>query len=159
MIKNNITIREAVNSDAERIHEIQCAAVRGLCSAVYSPEIIEGWLKNRSPAHYLRNIPAWNMYVAETEEKTVGFGGAVPGEIISTYVDPAYARRGIGTALMRYGMKIANVKAPGVIRIQSTKNARPFYETFGFKVIRDIILRRNDVEFPCYEMFRTGDAE
>ena len=154
----NITIRKATETDAERIHKIQCDSVRKLCSTVYPPEIIEGWLKNRTPAIYLYGIPAWGMYVAETGGKVIGFGGAVPGEIISTYVDPAFARRGVGTMLMNHGMKTANIKAPGVIRIQSTQNARPFYEAFGFRVVQDIKLQRNDIEIPCYEMQRAGDA-
>jgi putative acetyltransferase len=154
-----IALREVVEADAERIHEIHCSSVRVLCATVYSSEIIEGWLKNRSPEHYRRNMSEWGFYVAEAEEKTVGFGGAVPGEIIATYVDPDYSRHGVGTALMSYGLKKAKVNAPGIIKIDSTMNARTFYETFGFKVVGEFMMRRNDVEFQCFHMEKAGGTE
>lgn len=153
-----ITIRKAEEADAERIHELHDDSVRKICHAVYSPEIIEGWLKNRTPERYLARMQASEMYVAEMEGKIIGFGRAVPGEIVAIYVDPAYVRRGVGTMLMKHGMKMANVKVPGVIKIDSTLNARPFYEAMGFKVLRKFMLKRNDVEVPCYEMQKAGDA-
>jgi len=52
---------------------------------------------------------------ADKGGKVIGFGGAVPGEIISTYVEPAYTRRGVGTMLMTHILKKANVKPSGMI--------------------------------------------
>jgi putative acetyltransferase len=154
----NITIRKAIEEDAVRIHELHINSARKICSTVYSPEIIDGWLEKRTPGGYLAGIQAGEMYVAEIRGKIVGFGHAVPGEIEAIYVDPAYARQGVGTALMSHGLKMANVKAPGVIRLQSTLNARPFYESMGFRFVKEITLRRNTVDIPCYEMHRAGDA-
>jgi hypothetical protein len=54
---------------------------------------------------------------------------------------------------------MANVKAPGTIRIEGTLNARKFYETFGFKVTREIMVKRGNVEIPSYELHRDGDKQ
>lgn len=157
-MSEKVTIRKAIETDAVRIHELHIESVRKLCSAVYSPEIIDGWLKNRRPEGYIPGIWRGEMYVAELNGKIIGFGHAVPGEILATYVDPAYMRRGVGKMLMGHGMKMANVKAPGIIKIDSTLNARTFYEAMGFKVLREFRLKRNDVEVPCYEMQKVGEA-
>jgi putative acetyltransferase len=149
-----VKIRKATEADAGRIHELHTDSVRKICSAVYSPETIDGWLKNRRPEGYIPGIWRGEMYVAESEGKIIGFGHAVPGEIAAIYVDPAYLRRGVGTMLMRHGISMANVKAPGTIRIEGTLNARKFYETLGFKVTREINVRRGNVEIPSYEMQR-----
>jgi predicted N-acetyltransferase YhbS len=155
-IDKEVKIRKATEADAERIHELNTDSVRKICSSVYSPEIIDGWLKNRTPRGYLAGIRAGEMYVAEKEGKIIGFGHAVPGEILATFVDPAYVRRGVGSLLMKHGIGMANVKAPETIRIESTLNARNFYETFGFKVTREMMVRRGNVEVPCYELHRDG---
>jgi ribosomal protein S18 acetylase RimI-like enzyme len=147
-----VKIREAIEADAERIHEIQCDSVRKLCSAVYSPEIIDGWLKNRTPEGYLEGIRRGEMYTAELNRQIIGFGHAILGEILATFVDPAYARRGVGMMLMRHGLKIASVNTPRVIRLEATLNSRLFYEALGFKVVREIKVRRGNVEIPALEM-------
>jgi len=147
-----ITIRKAGEADAVPIHELHLRSVRQLCSAVYLTEIIEGWLANRAPEGYLPGILRGEMYVAEIDEQIVGFGHAVPGEIAAIYVDPAFTRRGIGSQLMEYGMELATAGGAKTIKIDSTLNARLFYEKCGFKVTREIILRRNNVGIPCLEL-------
>jgi putative acetyltransferase len=151
-MKEQVTIRKAQESDAVPIHELHLRSVRQLCSAVYSPETIEGWLMNRTPQGYLLGIYRGEMYVAEIEGRIVGFGHAVPGEIEATYVDPAYVRRGIGSLLVKHGVEMAKAGTSGTIRIVSTLNARPLYEKCGFRAIREIVVRRNYVEIPAVEL-------
>jgi GNAT superfamily N-acetyltransferase len=141
-----------VASDAGPIHELHLSSVRELCKSAYSPETIEGWLMNRSPQGYLWGINRGEMYVAEIEGRMVGFGHAVPGEIAATFVDPAFVRRGIGSLLVKHGVEMAKAETSGTIRIESTLNARPFYEKCGFKVTRQILVRRNNVEIPAMEL-------
>jgi ribosomal protein S18 acetylase RimI-like enzyme len=156
-IIKDVTIRKSIEADAERFHELHTDSVRQLCSAVYSPEIIDGWLKHRTPGGYLEGIRRGEMYTAELDGKIIGFGHAVSGEILAAFVDPAYVRRGVGSMLVRHGIAMANVKAPGAIRLEGTLNARKFYETLGFRVTREIMVKRGNVEIPSYEMHRDGD--
>jgi putative acetyltransferase len=149
-----VTIRKAIEADAVPIHELHTRSVRQLCSEVYSPEIIDGWLKNRTPEGYVWGIRRGEMYAAELKGKIIGFGHVIPGEILATYVDPEYVRQGVGSMLVRHGITMANVKAPGTIRIEGTLNARQFYETLGFKVMREIMVKRGGVELPSYELHR-----
>jgi GNAT superfamily N-acetyltransferase len=155
--KADITIRKAEESDAAPIHELHLRSVRQLCSTVYSPEIIDGWLKNRTSRGYLPGIRRGEMYVAEIDGRIVGFGHAIPGQIAAIYVDPAYIRRGVGSQLMEHGLKMASAGGPSILKVESTLNARPFYEECDFRVVREITLRRNDVDIPAYEMLREFD--
>lgn len=148
----NITIRKAVEADAERIHELHLNSVRTLCGAVYSKEILDGWLGKRTPWGYLEGIRAGQMYVAELKGKIIGFGHAVPGEIAATFVDPAYARQGVGKALLTHGLEMVKVNTPGAIRLEATLNSLFFFEAMGFTVTREMAVRRGSVDVPCYEM-------
>jgi GNAT superfamily N-acetyltransferase len=153
-MNESITVRKAEEKDAAPIHELHLRSVRQLCSAVYSPEIIEGWLMNRTPQGYLPGINRGEMYVAEINGRIVGFGHAVPGEIEATYVDPAYVRRGIGSLLVKHGIDLASAGEVRTIRIVSTLNARSLYEKCGFKATREITVRRNFVEISAIELHR-----
>jgi putative acetyltransferase len=153
-VNEKITIRKAVAADAEPIHELHLRSVRQLCREVYSPEIIEGWLQNRAPRGYLPGIRRGEMYVAEIGGRIIGFGHAVPGQIEAIFVDPAFIRRGIGSKLTEHGIKMAAAGTSGRIKIESTLNARPLYEKFGFRVFREILVKRNNVEIPALEMYR-----
>jgi GNAT superfamily N-acetyltransferase len=153
-MNEKMALRRAVAADAGPIHELHLRSVRQLCREVYSLEIIEGWLRNRAPRGYLPGIQREEMYVAEIDGKIVGFGHAVPGQIEAIFVDPAFVRRGIGSKLMENGIKMAAAGASGTIKIESTLNARPLYEKFGFKVFREILVKRNSVAIPALEMYR-----
>jgi ribosomal protein S18 acetylase RimI-like enzyme len=84
-------------------------------------------------------------FVAERDNVLVGFCEAIPGEILAVYVDPAWARQGVGTALLSQAWEHA--AAPGgVVRLEATLNATAFYEHLGFRARSRSTVRRNDVD-------------
>ena len=79
-------IRLATAEDALAIHELHTASVKGLCKGAYSLEIIDGWLKGRSPDGY-KGIAKAEMYVIESDGRIMGFSHVVPGEIVARMGD------------------------------------------------------------------------
>lgn len=146
-------IRSATAEDAQRIHELHMAAVRVLCAPHYAPEIVEGWLANRSAQGYLRGIGAGATIVAELASNVVGFGEGVPGEVVAVFVDPVFAYRGIGSALLEHTLRLAH-EHRGPVRLESTLNAVGFYKRFGFFEVERSVARRNQVEIPIVVMQR-----
>jgi GNAT superfamily N-acetyltransferase len=153
MIETSISIRSATVEDAERIHALHMAAVRVLCAPHYAPEIVEAWLANRSAQGYLRGIGAGATIVAELASNVVGFGEGVPGEIVAVFVDPDFASRGIGSALLKHTLRLAH-EHRGPVRLESTLNAVGFYERFGFSQVERSVVRRNQIEIPIVIMQR-----
>lgn len=127
------------------------AAVRVLCATHYSPEIIEGWLANRSAQGYLRGIGSGAIIVAEAASNVIGFGEGIPGEVLAVFVNPDFANRGIGSALLEHTLRLAQ-KHQGPVRLESTLNAVGFYERFGFSQVERSVTRRNQVEIPIVVM-------
>ena len=146
-------LRSATRADAKRICDLHIATVRALCAPFYRPEIIDGWLRSRTPDGYLRGIDSGTMFVAESGGELVGWGQAHPGEVEAVFVDPRFARRGIGALLLRRALDSAATETGNVI-VQSTLNAVPFYERFGFRAVRQSTQRRNDVDVPVVLMER-----
>ncbi len=148
------TIRRAGPGDAARLHELHTAAVRRICALHYAPEIIGGWLCNRTPAGYLPEIDRGAIFVVDDDGRIVGFGAAVPGVVIAVYVDPTAVRRGAGSAIMDHALAIARHGHDGPIRIESTLNAARFYERFGFREVGRSSVRRSHVDIPVVLMER-----
>ncbi len=136
--------------DMQRIHT---AAVTTTCSGSYTEIQIEAWLKGRSPEGYQPGIERGEMFVAETEGEIVGFGHAVPGEVLAMYVDPEFHKKGVGAMLIEHAISIAAVNHKK-IKVEATVNAVGFYEKHGFKEIREDIYERNGVKMPKIIMER-----
>ncbi len=147
-----LIIRQATRSDAGRIHELHTDSVMGLCRDHYSPEQITGWLKNRAPQGYLAGIERGEMFVVVEGEQIVGFGHAVPGEVMAVYVDPERVRRGVGQAILVEGITRARKGHHGAVRLDATLNAQNFYEKAGFVEVERKVVKRNEVLLPLVVM-------
>jgi GNAT superfamily N-acetyltransferase len=151
---SEVAIRSARVEDAQCIHDLHTSAVRALCAPHYAPAVVEGWLANRSPKGYLRGIESGATFVAEMKSQVVGFGEAIPGEVVAVFVDPAFGGRGIGSSLLRHALFFARAEHRGPVRVESTLNAVGFYERFGFAETGRSVVRRNQVEVPIVIMER-----
>ena len=77
-------------------------------------------------------------FVKEIDGRVAGFMELDPdGHIDCTYVDPAYARRGVMSEIMK-AVK-AEARGRGLTRLfaEVSKTARPFFEKHGFVYLRD----------------------
>ena len=154
MAKSLFRIRRAQPTDAGRIHELHTTSVRTLCRGHYAADVIDGWLLNRRPEGYLPPIERGDLFVVHDDTEIVGFGEAAPGVVIAVYVDPSAVRRGVGSLIMGRALEIARRGHEGGIRLESTLNARPFYERFGFREIERSTVRRGPVAIPVIVMER-----
>lgn len=91
-------------------------------------------------------------YVAEVDGEIVGaagaqvgeaFFGAVRGYIEGVYVAPAFRRRGIATRLMRECVEWLRPMGCDSVRLQSTVEGRPLYESLGFEATDELELKLN----------------
>jgi GNAT superfamily N-acetyltransferase len=145
-------IIKATSDDANQIHELHTRSVRELCKDHYSTEQIDGWLKQRTPGGYLPGIEAGEMFMALNGRQIVGFGHAVPGEILAVFVAPEFIRQGAGALLLEHGIEIALSGQKGPIRLEATLNAKEFYEKAGFAEIERISVQRGEALLPVIRM-------
>jgi putative acetyltransferase len=157
MVEATYTLRNARPADAQRIHELHTASVRGLCMGHYSQEVIDGWLQNRSPQGYLPGIEKGQTFVAEDGGTILGFGEAAPGSVIAVFVEPRAAGRGIGAALAEHALHLARRGHTDPIRLEATLNAVHFYERLGFRQTERTTVTRNRVRVPIVVMERNDD--
>lgn len=91
-------------------------------------------------------------YVAEANGEIAGcagaqvgeaFFGAVRGYIEGVYVAPAFRRKGIASRLMRECIEWLQSMGCDAVRLQSTVEGRPLYESMGFTPTDELELRLN----------------
>lgn len=143
-------IKTATTNHAQDLHRIHTDAVNKACQNFYTEKQIKAWLKGRSPEGY-EGIEKGEMYVAEEKGKIVGFGHAIPGEILAIFVDPAFHGKGIGKLLLEHGLKMA-LKNCKKVKVESALNAEGFYKKHRFVKIKDDVCLRNGVEIPVVIM-------
>lgn len=144
-------IKTATISDAKKMHRLHTSAVRTTCKDFYTEKQINAWLEGRSPEGYHEGINKGDMFIAEENGKMVGFGHAIPGEIVAVFVDPAFHGKGVGKLLLDYGLKIA-LKGRQKVKAESTINAEGFYAKHGFVKIKESSVKRRGVEIPIIVM-------
>lgn len=144
----NTIIKSATIDDAKEIHRIHTAAVVTTCKTCYTDLQIKARIGGRSPEGYHNSIVKNEIYIAKIDNKTIGFGLAIPGEIVAIFVDPIFHNKGIGKLLLDYGLGIAS-KNQKTVKVESTINAESFYKKYGFIKIKDsVCIKRDNVEIP-----------
>ena len=136
------TVRRALPEDALAILKAHSAAIRGSSAeAVYSREIIEGWAQLHIPPArvegFARVIEQGEEVVLVAEDQAgqvLAFGSIVPrnSELRAVYVSSAYARKGIGRAILERLEELAREAGLTELRMDASINAQAFYEASGF---------------------------
>jgi|GEM_PF-1104085 len=141
-------IKLATIDDAKEIHRIHTDAVIITCKNCYTDTQINARIEGRLPEGYHDSIVKNEIYIAKNNDNIVGFGFAIPGEIIAIFVDPVFHNKGIGKLLLDHGLKIAS-KNQKIVKVESTVNAESFYKKYGFIKIKDsICIKRGNVQIP-----------
>ncbi|MBV8331762.1 MAG: GNAT family N-acetyltransferase [Candidatus Eremiobacteraeota bacterium] len=91
-------------------------------------------------------------YVAEAADRIVGvagaqigeaFFGAIRGYVEGVYVVPAFRRKGVASRLMRECIGWLRSMACDSVRLQSTSQGKPLYESLGFVATGEMELSLN----------------
>jgi len=147
-----VTIRRATRDDAERITDIFASAVQELAKEHYNAIQIEKWSGGFSVGRTRERIQAGGMFVDEVGGEVAGFVeiSLADGGIEMVYVSPESARRGIGSAMMRYVEALALDSGLKNLHLRESLNAVPFYEAMGFVTTEKVIhCNAQGIEFEC----------
>lgn len=134
-------IRRATTADGGPIWAVHTRAIRHGCATHYPPSDIAAWSGRMTPAAYAEPLLTRSMFVAEDDDgRVTGFAQLDPGAGIveGVYVDPDFARRGIGRALMAAITREAQRLGHERLVLDASLNAVAFYEALGFAVEAEV---------------------
>lgn len=140
-------VRPAVAEDVTTLEDLRLRAIRALCLDAHGPEEVGAWARPRPPERMAARLDALVVRVAECDGAVLGYGALdlAGARIASLFVDPDVARQGVGRALLDALHREAAARGLGRLLVDSSLNARPFYEQAGYRCLG-----------PATHAFRTG---
>jgi putative acetyltransferase len=150
-----ITLRAYEPSDAAATLNVFTEAVTQTAAAHYTAEQIDAWAK---PGR--RDLTVWDKAMSERASvvaiqsaEVVGFSDVDQrGYIDMLFVSPRHLRRGIARTLLLFVEQQARSAATAELTSDVSVAARPFFERFGFDVVREQRPVKDGVEFTNYRM-------
>ncbi len=134
-----ITIRNYERKDAHVTWELKFQTIRNINIRDYSSEQVTAW----APANFdmdvwLKRVDDMKPFIAELNDQVVGFADLQQdGYIDHFFCHADYQGIGVGRALMEHIFSTG--RSNGVSRYYSSVSltARPFYERYGFRVVKE----------------------
>jgi GNAT superfamily N-acetyltransferase len=171
-----VTIRLATEADVPELAALVDRSVRALAVGFYSPEEIERSLV-RVFGVDTQIVADRTYYVAEAARRPVGCGGwsrrrtlfggdqmkggedplldpAVDAaRVRAFFVDPAWARRGIGSGILRRSEATARAEGFHCAELVATLPGEPLYAAFGYERREEVRVDLGDgVVLRCWRM-------
>ncbi len=122
-------VRLARTGEADTIADVFIASFRGLTylPLLHTDDEIRNWIRSQM-------VPAHEVWVAEADDRIVGFAALAHDLLGHLYVHPEVQNQGIGTALLENAKK----RRPAGFRLwvfQKNEGARRLYERHGFRLV------------------------
>ena len=146
-----MTIREYDSKDIEEMTVLFYDTVHKICSRDYTKEQLDAWsAKDIDRAAWDRSFLEHYTLVAEKNGMVVGFGDMdSTGYLDRLYVHKDYQGQGIATALCD---RLEAGYPDGPVTTHASITAKPFFESRGYRVIKEQQVERKGVILSNYVM-------
>jgi len=125
-------VRPARADEIDAIFQVHRDSVTALCAEHYTAAQIAMWLEGREPSMYLAAIDRGDLWVAAVGGAMAGFVEIDGHEICKLFVRGEQAGGGVGRRLLTTATDAIRAAGHATAYLESTRNARAFYEGHGF---------------------------
>ncbi len=155
-----VALRPYVAADLKRCAEIFRASIEELAAEDYSADQREAWASTADDEDAFGDRLAGELtLIAVIDGAVAGFGGLKGGEEIDMlYVDPEFARRGAGGAIVDALTKLARARGAKRLTAEASEVARPLFERQGFTAQKRNLVRVGDEWLANTTMTKALDA-
>lgn len=149
-----ISIRNFERADTEMLWSIFYNTVRNINIRDYSYAQVQAWASDSiDPVIWqsmlIKNAP----FVALMNNTIVGYADLQQNGLIDHFfVHHEHQNQGVGSALMQHIIHIARERNLAALHADVSKTAKPFFERFGFIVIKEQSVELRDEIFTNYLM-------
>jgi putative acetyltransferase len=157
---SEVSLRPYVAADLRRCAEIFRASIEELAAEDYSADQREAWASTADDEDAFGDRLAGELtLIAAIDGAVAGFGGLKGGEEIDMlYVDPEFARRGAGGAIVDALTKLARARGAKRLTAEASEVARPLFERQGFTAQKRNLVRVGDEWLANTTMTKALDA-
>ena len=134
---DGVQFRPARPADARTVLGIKQAAIEGIDDAAYTDRQLAAWRPDEDAVSDFRRAiesDPFEILIATVDDTAAGYGVAHTDHdrIDAVFVVPEYTGDGIATSLVRQFESRARMRAVPELKIVSSLNAKPFYESLGY---------------------------
>ncbi len=137
-----IKIRKYEESDASELRAIFYNTIRNVNIRDYTQAQVEAWAPDTfDPKNWHCKMKLLSPFVAEIGGKIVGYSDLQESGLIDHFFCHCdHQGKGIGRSLMKYVLDVGKSKGITNFHSEVSITARPFYERFGFTVVKEQII-------------------
>jgi putative acetyltransferase len=149
-----MNIREAKQNELDEILNLFTETISEVNNQDYSLSQIEAWSSGaRDKERWLSKIDEQYFLVTEEEGTITGFASITnKGYLDTMFVHKNHQRKGIAKTLITALIDYAKQNQLEEITTEGSVTARPFFEKYGFKVIKKQKVNRKGIEIANYKM-------
>jgi putative acetyltransferase len=154
-------VREYTPDDLAAVAKLFQRSVREVASRDYSAAQISAWAPEPPDLEaWARRLETGGIFVYQRKDEIVGFARVdETGCVDLLYVHPEVQRQGVGRALLDRVISWAVSQGIRHLRSYVSITARPFFESIGFRVVRQQVVERRGVSLRNFRMERDINAE
>jgi len=141
-----VALRPYLPADTERCAEIFRASVEELASEDYSDDQRAAWAAAADDrAAFAARLAKGLTLIALIDGETAGFASLLGADLLDLlYVDPRFARRGVGAALIEALARLAEARGAERLTGEVSDAARSLFERQGFVAQRRNLVQLDD---------------
>lgn len=151
-----MNIRQANKNDLGEILNLFTETITEVNNQDYSPSQIEAWSSGaRDIDRWLQKIDEQYFLITEEESGITGFASiTTEGYLDTMFVHKNHQRKGIAKALITALIDYASKKQVQEITTEGSITARPFFEKYGFRVVKKQKVNRKGIEIVNFRMVK-----
>ncbi|QGZ62922.1 GNAT family N-acetyltransferase [Paraburkholderia acidisoli] len=151
----SLAVRRYVpEQDAAELAALFRASIGTLAATHYDAAQREAWVSSADDlAAFGARLARGVTLVARNGGTAVAFAQLAPVDHVEMlYVAPAWARRGVGGALIAQLERIARASRASVLSVDASAISRPVFERAGFSLIASEAVLRDGVSLPRFHL-------
>jgi putative acetyltransferase len=147
-------VREYRPDDLEAVTILFQRSVHEVASRDYSPAQISAWAPEPPDLEaWARRLGSGGIFVYEQNDQIAGFARVEEtGCLDLLYVHPEVQRQGVARALFDRVILWALGRGLRHLKSEVSITARPFFESIGFRVVREQVVERRGVSLQNFRM-------
>jgi putative acetyltransferase len=155
-----VALRPYVPADARRCAEIFRLSIEELAAEDYDADQREAWASRADDEEaFGAKLAGALTLLAVIDGRTAGFASLKGGEEIDMlFVDPEFARQGVGRALIDALTRLAGARGAKRLTAEASDVARPLFERQGFTAEKRNLVRKGDQWLANTSMTKPLDA-
>jgi len=141
-----ISLRPYLPADADRCADIFRASIEEAASEDYSSDQRDAWAaKANDRAAFASRLGKALTLIAVVDGEAAGFATLIGADVVDLlYVDPRFARRGVGAALIEALARLAEARGAERLTSEVSDAARSLFERQGFVAQRRNLVQLDD---------------